>query len=47
MQVIDRYLVSAYIKVFCICFVSLLGIYIVFDFVENLPEFLEHVCFAG
>ena len=41
MQLIDRYLVSTYVKVFFVCFISLLGIYCVYDFVENLPEFLE------
>lgn len=42
MRIIDRYLIVTYSKVFLICFASLLGIYMVGDFVGNLHEFIDY-----
>jgi lipopolysaccharide export system permease protein len=41
MHVIDRYLVRQFIRVFVMTFLSLLGVYVVADFVTNLAEFME------
>ncbi len=41
MKIIDRYLLRQFIKAFLICFVSLTGLYIVFDAFTNLEEFLR------
>lgn len=43
MRIIDRYLLRQFIQVFLICFVSLDGLYVVFDAFSNLDEFLRYV----
>ena len=40
-RIIDRYVFFLFVRVFVICFLSLTGIYIVGDFVNNLTEFIE------
>ena len=41
MRIIDRYLLRQFIQTFLICFLSLVGIVIVFDLFTNLDEFVE------
>ncbi len=41
MSIIDRYLLRQFVRSFVICYVSLAGLYIVFDAFTNLEEFLE------
>ncbi len=41
MRIIDRYLLRQFIKAFMVCFVSLTGLYIVFDAFTNLEEFIR------
>lgn len=43
MTTIDRYLLILFFKVLTICFVSLVGLYIVIDFMNNLEEFLTYL----
>jgi lipopolysaccharide export system permease protein len=40
MQIIDRYLLRQFVQTFLICFLSLVGIVIVFDLFTNLDEFV-------
>jgi lipopolysaccharide export system permease protein len=42
LRIIDRYLLRQFIKNFLICFISLTGLYIVFDAFTNLDEFLAY-----
>ncbi len=42
MQIIDRYLTRQYFRVFVITYISLLGVYIVGEFVTNFSEFMEY-----
>jgi lipopolysaccharide export system permease protein len=42
MRIIDRYLLRQFIGTFLICYVSLTGLYIVFDAFTNLDEFLGY-----
>lgn len=42
MRIIDRYLLRQFVHVFLICFVSLDGLYVVFDAFSNLDEFLRY-----
>ena len=42
MRIIDRYLLRQFVQVFCICFVSLDGLYVVIDAFSNLDEFLHY-----
>ncbi|HVX61004.1 MAG TPA: LptF/LptG family permease [Pirellulales bacterium] len=42
MRIIDRYLLRQFIHVFLICFISLDGLYVVFDAFSNLDEFLRY-----
>ncbi len=42
MRIIDRYLLRQFVQVFLICFVSLDGLYVVFDAFSNLDEFLRY-----
>ena len=42
MTIIDRYLLRQFLQNFVICFVSLTGIYVVFDAFSNLEAFLQH-----
>lgn len=39
--IIDRYMLRQFIQTFAICFVSLTGLYIVFDAFTNLEKFIE------
>ncbi len=41
MKIIDRYLLRQFTKTFLICFLSLLGLYVVFDAFTNLESFLR------
>lgn len=41
MTTIDRYLLRQFLQVFCICYLSLTGLYIVVDAFSNLDEFLR------
>ncbi len=41
MTIIDRYLLRQFTKTFLICFLSLLGLYVVFDGFTNLESFLR------
>jgi len=41
MKIIDRYLLRQFVQTFVICYVSLAGLYIVFDAFTNLDEFLR------
>ena len=42
MRVIDRYVLSLFVKVTVICFLSLAGLYVVIDAFANLDEFLTY-----
>jgi lipopolysaccharide export system permease protein len=42
MTIIDRYLLRQFIKTFVICYVSLFGLYVVFDAFTNLEGFLHY-----
>jgi len=41
MYIMDRYLLRQFFKTFAICFLSLTGLYIVFDVFTNLEEFIR------
>ena len=41
MWIIDRYLLRQFLKTFVICYVSLMGLYVVFDAFTNLEEFMR------
>jgi len=41
MTIIDRYLLRQFLRTFAICYISLVGLYIVFDAFTNLEEFLR------
>lgn len=47
MKIIDRYLLRQFLRTFFICFLSLTGLYIVFDAFTNLEEFLRTAEKAG
>ncbi|HYW78954.1 MAG TPA: LptF/LptG family permease, partial [Thermoguttaceae bacterium] len=47
MTTIDRYLLRQFIQSFLICYLSLTGLYIVFDAFTNLEDFLRHADKAG
>ena len=40
MRIIDRYLLRQFIETFVICFLSLVGLFIIFDLFTNLEEFV-------
>jgi lipopolysaccharide export system permease protein len=40
MQIIDRYLLRQFVTTFLICFLSLIGLFIIFDLFTNLEEFV-------
>jgi len=40
MRIIDRYMLRQFLSTFVICYVSLLGLYVVFDLFTNLEDFL-------
>ena len=41
MNIIDRYLLWQFLQNFVICFLSLFGVYVVFDLFTHLNSFLE------
>jgi lipopolysaccharide export system permease protein len=41
MLIIDRYLLRQFVQTFVICYLSLLGLYIIFDAFTNMEEFLR------
>ena len=43
MQIIDRYLIRQFVRVFVMTFVSLLGVFIIGEFVTNFSEFMDFV----
>jgi lipopolysaccharide export system permease protein len=47
MKTIDRYMLRQFVQTFLICYVSLTGLYIVFDAFANLDEFLRCAPEAG
>ncbi|MEN6497560.1 MAG: LptF/LptG family permease [Thermoguttaceae bacterium] len=47
MRIIDRYLLSQFLKTFLICYISLSGLFIVFDAFTNLEEFMRSAEKAG
>ena len=42
MRIIDRYMLRQFVQVFCICFISLTGLYIVIDAFGNLDDFIAY-----
>ncbi len=40
MNIIDRYLLRQFLQNFAICFVSLMGVYVIFDIFTNLEAFM-------
>lgn len=42
MTIIDRYLLRQFVQVYVICWISLTGLYIVFDAFSNLDEFMRY-----
>ena len=41
MRIIDRYLLGQFVQTFLICYVSLMGLYVVFEVFSNMEEFLR------
>ena len=41
MRIIDRYMLQQFLKTFIVCYLSLTGLYIVFDAFTNLEEFIR------
>ena len=41
MNIIDRYLLRQFLQNFVICFVSLMGVYVIFDAFTNLEAFMS------
>ena len=42
MRILDYYVLKQFVRVFCICFMSLTGLFAVFDAFSNLDEFLNY-----
>lgn len=42
MRIMDRYLIANFLASWLICFVSMVGLYVVIDLFANADEFLEH-----
>ena len=42
MKILDRYLLRQFIQVFAICFLSMMGLYVVIDLFGHLDSFSEH-----
>jgi len=42
MNIVDRYVLRNFFTVFFVCIVSISGMYLVVDFVNNLSEFVDH-----
>jgi len=42
MKILDRYLLRQFIHVFLICFLSMMGLYVVIDAFQNLDQFSRH-----
>ncbi len=47
MKIIDRYLLRQFVQTFVICYLSLTGLYVIFDLFTNLEEFLRCADEAG
>ncbi len=47
MRIIDRYLLGQFVKVYLVCFLSLAGLYVVFDAFANLDDFMDHSDSSG
>ena len=47
MTIIDRYLLRQFVKTFLICYVSLTGLYVVFDAFTNLEGFIRYAAKEG
>lgn len=47
MRILDRYLLRQFLRVFVICFLSLTGLFAVFDAFSNLDEFLNYASKHG
>ncbi|MDZ7617259.1 MAG: LptF/LptG family permease [Patescibacteria group bacterium] len=47
MRIIDRYMLRQFLKTFVVCYLSLTGLYIVFDAFTNLEEFIRCAEKAG
>jgi lipopolysaccharide export system permease protein len=47
MNIIDRYLLRQFLKTYCICFLSLTGLYVVFDAFTHLEDFFNSAEKAG
>jgi lipopolysaccharide export system permease protein len=47
MRIIDRYLLRQFLQTFVICYLSLMGLYVVFDAFTNLEQFLEKGAKSG
>jgi len=43
MKILDRYLLRQFVQVFLICFLSMMGLYVVIDAFQNLDQFSRHV----
>ena len=41
MLILDRYLLRQFVQIFLICFISLVGLYIVIDLFGNIDDFLR------
>lgn len=41
MKIIDRYILRQFLRTFAICFISLLGLYVVFHLFSNIEEFIS------
>ena len=41
MKIIDRYLLKQFLRTFAIWFVTLMGLYVIFDFFSNMEEFVN------
>jgi len=42
MKILDRYLLRQFVQVFLICFLSMMGLYVVIDAFQNLDQFSRH-----
>src|SRR5262245_36127442 len=42
MRILDRYVLRFFLLAYCVCFVSLLSLYIVVDLFSRVDEFVEH-----
>ena len=47
MKILDRYLLRQFFQVFTICFLSLMGLYVVIDAFGHLDSFSKHAEAGG